>query len=238
MPNAREIPLTAAELQEPRSAADMLAWVDAAGVRFTSTKELRAEARRGKYFAKELMEEARPMAQFARRHYGAVADVLITHVLGNQHHDGTVDDRRAAPEDIRFIEVTGTRTYEDALRLELLSRNGQAPMLGPIERVKCGERRGQVEAQCEPQEHAHIVGNYLPLVLRAAEGKAANPHYGPGTALVIAVDDYMALREPEDVRTLDDFVRRAVIPLLIQQSPFVLVALEGGRELHLEYRLR
>src|SRR5690606_10527321 len=108
----------------------------------------------------------------------------------------------------------------------------------PIERVRNGERRGQIEAQGEAQQHDRIVGDYLPLVLRAAQGKAANPHYGPNTALIIAIDDYMALREPEDVKTLDDFARREVVPLLAQQSPFVLVALEGGRELHLEYRLR
>src|SRR5882672_6406981 len=107
----------------------MLEWVDATSARF-NTRALKAEARRGKHFAKELMEEARPMALFARRHYGAAADVLITHVLGNQHYDGTVEDQRATPDDIRYIEVTGTRTYNDALRLEVLSRDGHAPLLG------------------------------------------------------------------------------------------------------------
>jgi hypothetical protein len=224
-------------MQTPRSAAEMLEWVDAAQRRF-NTKELRAEARRGKHFAKELTEEARPMALFARRHYGAVADVVITHVLGNQHHDGTVNDRRSAPEDIQLVEVTGTRTYEDALRMKVLSRDGHAPMLGPIERVRHGKGRGKVEAHGEAQQHEHIVGNYLPLVLRTAQSKAANPHYSPNTALVITVDDDMALREHADVAALDDLVRREIVPLLTQQSPFVLLALEGSSKLHLEYRLR
>jgi hypothetical protein len=229
--------ISADEMQVPRTAAEMLDWVDATHCRF-NTKALVEEARLGKHFAKELMEEARPIAQFARRHYGAVTDVFIAHVLGNQHHDGTVDDRRAQPDDIRLIEVTGTRTYEDALRMELLNREGYAPMLGNIERVRTGANRGQVIAEGVAQEHGRIVAKYLPLVLRAARGKANNPHYGTNTALIIAVDDYMALREAEDVTTLDAYAREHVVPLLARQSPFVLLALEGGRELHLEYRLR
>lgn len=229
--------ISADEMQVPRTAADMLDWVDSTHGRF-NTKALRAEARLGQHFAKELLEEARPIAQFARRHYGAVTDVLISHVLGNQHHDATVDDRRAQPEDIRLIEVTGTRTYEDALRMEVLNRDGHAPMLGNIERVRTGANRGQIAAHGVAQEHGRILADYVPLVLRAAQGKASNPNYGTNTALIIAVDDYMALREPEDVATLDAYAREHVVPLLSQQSPFVMVALEGGRELHLEYRLR
>jgi hypothetical protein len=87
------------------------------------------------------------------------------------------------------------------------------------------------------EEHGRIVTDYLPLVLRAAHGKAANPNYNADTALVIAVDDYMALREPEDVATLDDYVRENILPVLAA-TPFVLVAIEGGREIHLEYILR
>ena len=58
------------------------------------------------------------------------------------------------------------------------------------------------------------------------------------SALVVAVDDYVGLREPNDAATLDAFVRAELLPQLIEQTPFVLVAFEGGRELHLEYVLR
>jgi hypothetical protein len=57
--------ITQQELETPRSAAEMLAWVDAAHARFNA-KELKAEARAGKHFANELVLEARPMALFAR----------------------------------------------------------------------------------------------------------------------------------------------------------------------------
>ena len=54
----------------------MLAWVDAAHTRF-NTKQLKAEAREGKHFAKELVHEARPMALFAYRYFSASPQVII-----------------------------------------------------------------------------------------------------------------------------------------------------------------
>lgn len=116
--------LTQQELEIPRSAADMLAWVDEAHARF-NTKKLRAQAREGRHFADELIHESRPMALFAHRHFGASPQVIITHVLGNQNYDGIVEDKRASPEPIRYLEVTTTlKTYEDSLRMELLSKEG------------------------------------------------------------------------------------------------------------------
>lgn len=56
--------LTQQELETPRTAAEMLDWVDAAHGRF-NTKDLKAQARDGKHFANELIHEARPMALFA-----------------------------------------------------------------------------------------------------------------------------------------------------------------------------
>ena len=102
----------------------MLAWVDEAHARF-NTKKLRAQAREGRHFADELIHESRPMALFAHRHFGASPQVIITHVLGNQNYDGIVEDKRASPEPIRYLEVTTTlKTYEDSLRMELLSKEG------------------------------------------------------------------------------------------------------------------
>lgn len=228
--------LTKEELETPRTAAEMLEWVDAAGQRF-DTKELKAEARLGKHFFKQLMEEARPIALFARRHYGTSADAIITHVLGNQHHDALVEDRRASPGAIKYLEVTGTSSYEDALRLEVLNGRGSVPMLGKILRVKRGLRRGEIEVEGEAQEHERIVGDYLPRVLSAVQNKAKNPNYEAGTALIVAVDDYMALRNPEDTKALDAYAKDQLLPALAS-TPFVVLALEGGRDIHLEYALK
>src|SRR5919108_4173948 len=114
--------LTQQELETPRPAADMLAWVDSAHARF-NTRQLRAEARAGKHFANQLVLEARPMALFAGRYYGASPQVTITHIIGNQNYDGVIVDRRPHPDTLRYLEVTTTlKTYEDSLRMEQLSR--------------------------------------------------------------------------------------------------------------------
>jgi hypothetical protein len=124
--------LTQQELEIPRSSADMLIWVDSVHARF-NTKQLKAEAREGKHFANELIHEARPMALFAYRYFGASSQVIITHVIGNQNYDGIVEDRRERPAKIRLLEVTTTlKTYEDSLRMELLSKTGSVAAYGPV----------------------------------------------------------------------------------------------------------
>ncbi len=73
------------------------------------------------------------MARFAWRYFNESKEVLISHVLGNQQYDGVVDDKRAVPSHIRYIEVTdSTRDHNEALRNELLSRDGTAPGVGKV----------------------------------------------------------------------------------------------------------
>lgn len=111
--------LTKAELETPRTAAEILDWVYAAHKRFSATKELRAAAREGKFFAKELIHEALPIALFAHRYYRASPDVTITHIIGDQKHDAIVDDRRAHPAAAKYIEATVSDwSYMEALRME------------------------------------------------------------------------------------------------------------------------
>ncbi len=110
----------------------MLGWVEEAHARF-NTKELKAQARDGKHYANELIHEARPMALFAQRYFAASPHVAITHVIGSQNHDGLVEDRREHPASIRYLEVTTTlKTYHDALRMEILSKEGSVAAYGPV----------------------------------------------------------------------------------------------------------
>jgi hypothetical protein len=93
--------LTQEELETPRTAAEMLAWVDATHARF-NTKSLRAEARSGKHFADTLVLEARPMALFAYRYYKASSQVSIRHLIGDQNYDGIVEDNRETPDGVQL----------------------------------------------------------------------------------------------------------------------------------------
>jgi len=227
--------LTQQELETPRSAADMLAWVDAAHARF-NTKRLRADAREGKHFAKELVHEARPMALFAYRYFGASPQVIITHVIGNQNYDGMVDDKRNRPEALRYLEVTTTlKTYEDSLRMEVLSKKGSVAAYGPVIAEGPRYRRVSIKAPGIAREHQDIRADHLKLVQEVVERKAKK-QYEPKTALIVAVDDSVPFREKADVAALGALATGTLVPAL-RGTNFNLLALEGSNGLHLCYRI-
>ena len=113
--------LTKDKLEKPRTAAEVLAWVRSALERF-NTKALKAAAREGKCFAKQLTDEALPIALFAQRYSEGSPDVVTSHRIGNQQYDAIIDDNRELPGSIRFIETTvSDRDYTESLRLDFES---------------------------------------------------------------------------------------------------------------------
>lgn len=225
--------LTKEELETPRTAAEMLAWVDSAHARF-NTKELKAQARVGKLLTSELILEARPMALFADRYYGASPQVLITHVLGNQNYDAIVEDRRVNSEPIRYLEATSTlRTYEDSLRMELLNAEGHVAAYGPVTAHGPRHKRTSIKAEAVAVEHTTLRAEHLKRV-RDAVARKAQKEYEQNTALIIAVDDSAPFREPDDARVLDELVRDVLLPMLMGTN-FIRLALEGSAGLHLCY---
>jgi hypothetical protein len=225
--------ITQQELEICRSAADMLPWVQQAASRF-NTKTLRAEAREGKHFSTILMHEALPIALFANRFYAASAEVIISHVLGNQNHDALVTDSRANPEPIRFIEATTTlMSYEDSLRLELMSSQGHAPAYGSVSAVGPKHRRTSITAQSIALEHSKIRSEHLQRI-QAAVRKKASKHYEPNTALIVAIDDYVPFEGEVDRAALDLLAQSVLVPLL-SGTNIRLLALEGSKQTHLVY---
>jgi hypothetical protein len=225
--------LTQQELEAPRNAADMLTWVDAAHARF-NTKQLKAEAREGKHFANELVHEARPMALFAYRYFSASPRVIIAHVIGNQNYDGVVEDRRERPETIRYLEATTTlKTYEDSLRMEVLSKEGTVAAYGPVVAEGPRHRRISIKAPGIAREHQDIRADHLKLVLEVVERKAKKK-YEPNTALIVAVDDSVPFSQKADVAALHALATGILVPAL-RGTNFSLLALEGSNGLHLCY---
>jgi hypothetical protein len=225
--------LTQQELETPRSAADMLMWVDQTHRRF-NTKELRAQAREGKHYANELIHEARPMALFANRYYSASPHVMITHIIGNQNYDGVVDDRRERADALRYLEVTTTlMTYEDSLRMEVLTKKGSVPAYGPVVAEGSRHRRISIKAPGVAREHKSIRADHLRLVREAVERKATKK-YEPNTVLIVAVDDSVPFRESADVAALDGLAAEVLVPALRGRN-FSMLALEGSNHVHLWY---
>lgn len=223
-----------AEFEVPRTAESMLAWVDEAGQRLSATPETRAAARLGRLGAKELWEEARPIALFARGYFGASPEVTIRHVLGNQNHDAVVEDRRAKPSRVRFVEVTlSDQTYEDAIRMELLNRDGHAPATGTVRAEGPRHNRRVLEGQTEAVDHIVSREQAIESVARAI-GRKLEGQYPAGTALVVRVDDYLPFRFEEDVAELDRIATERLAPM-VDGREFVVLALVGSRGTCLAY---
>lgn len=223
-------------METQRTAAEILDWVYSTHSRFSATKELRTAAREGKFYAKELINEALPIALFASRHFGASTDVIITHVIGNQQHDAVIEDRRRSPGPVRFIEATVSDwSYAESLRMELLSRDGHAPGYGNVEAEGAKGRRTKLVAQLEALDHDTIREQHIAGVIAAVK-KKADSKYPDGTALVVRIDDAVPFREDDDVAELDRVAKEVLVPMLAGRE-FRVLALEGSRAVHLIYEM-
>jgi hypothetical protein len=220
----------------PRTAAEMLPWALEAHTRFTKSKALRDLARAGHGFAKELAEEALPMARFAWRYFRESKEVLITHVLGNQQYDGNVDDKRAAPSHIRYIEVTdSTRDHNEALRNELLSRDGTAPGVGKVHAEGPKGRRTRLEGEYAMRDVGAEPTQQLERVHEVVKAKAAKT-YPSGTALVVHVDDAIVFKDAGAVAAVRKLAEDVLVPLLSGREFRVLV-IEGSTHLYEAFEL-
>ena len=171
------------------------------------------------------------MSLFTSRYYGATYQVIIKHVIGNQNYDGIVEDHRAKPDAIRFLEVTTTlRTYEDALRLEELTRSGHVAAYGRVTAIGPKYNRTAIVAEGIAHEHTKIRAEHLQLVEDAVRRKAKK-QYQPDTALIIAVDDSVPFREEADVAVLRALAADTLVPLLATTN-FSMLALEGSNHVH------
>lgn len=227
--------LTKDELQTPRSAEEMLDWVYAALGRFNN-KALKAAAREGKFFAKELTDEALPMALFAQRYFDSSPDVLISHVIGSQQYDATVEDRRANASPIQYIETTvSDRDYTESLRMEILNRDGSVPAYGDVQAQGPKGQRTLLKAKSMAVNHDKIRAKHIAAVIVVVKSKAAKS-YPNNTALVVRIDDAGAFREDGDVAILDNVARGALVPMLSGRE-FKVLALEGSQRIHLAYEL-
>lgn len=227
--------VTREELETPRSAAEFLSWVREASARF-NTKDLKREAREGKHFAGELMDELLPLGLFAHRFYSASSLVTITYVFGDQQHDAVVRDDRKPPGSIRFVETTvSDHDYEDAKRMELLSRDGSAPGYGQI--VASGPRHARTELRGElvAIDHQELVAQHLARADAAVRKKAAKK-YPEGTALVVRVDDAVPFRSEEDAAQLQQHVRSHLVQH-VSNREFRVLAFVGSLGLYLSFPL-
>lgn len=223
------------ELETPRTAAELLDWVNSALARF-DTKELKAEAREGKHFAKELTDEALPIGLFAAKYFEASPDVTITQVIGSQQHDALVDDSREVPSTIKFIEVTvSDRDYTETLRMEILNRDGSVAAYGKVRAQGPKRKRAVLEAESIAMKHDDVRNQHIKAIIGAVANKA-KIEYPEHTALVVRVDDAVPFREDADIAALDEVASAKLVPM-VSGREFDLLAFVGSQGLCLSYEL-
>jgi hypothetical protein len=227
--------VTQAELEKPRSAADLLPWVYSELARF-NTKELRRDARDWKHFAGELVDELLPLGLFAHAFYSASPMVTITYVFGDQTHDALVQDGRTPSGKVRYVETTvADRDYEDAKRMELLSRDGGAPGYGQIVAKGPRHKRTELRGDFVEPDHPELVAQHLARADTAVRKKAAK-NYPNGTALVVRVDDAVPFRDPVDAAQLQQHAQTELVPLLSNRE-FRALVFVGSKGLFLPFTL-
>jgi hypothetical protein len=239
--------ITKQELETPRSANEMLLWVnnriDEIGKTLEGKKALRIERGKGNGYIKKLVEEALPIAIFAKYHFKESFEVQVKHVIGKKgypQYDAEVIDMRKDKSPIKYLEITQAHGgVSEHLRMMKLERDGHVPALGNFWKSSTKEtmKSVDVENRIKYQYPDDILGEELSRIARAADKKygKANP-YPDGTALLIAFEDRLAIRSFEDVSALDHMVK---IDLLSKLTSFQWLALVGwSNQCYLEYDLK
>jgi hypothetical protein len=116
-----------------------------------------------------------------------------------------------------------------------LERQGHVNALGKVKKSGTKHSGITVEVSNEARSHACVLSEELERIEEAINRKLRKP-YGDGTALVVAFDDYIAIRSDEDMNALRTFVQENLIRRI---TNFRWLALVGwGKRNYVEFDLK
>ena len=195
------------DLQIPRSAADFRSFVEEAIGRMGSTREGKELIRLKKGIAKQLVEEALPLCLLCDSYFKTDPMVTVKHVLGNQNYDAIITDKRPQPAPFRYLEITQAHEGENEhLRMLALQRDGHVNVLGNV-RKKGTKRTGiTVEVKNEAKQHNEVLAIELERIKEAVNRKVGKP-YPQNSGLLVVFDDYIAIKDEDDVAALKEVLR-------------------------------
>jgi len=206
--------ITKEELETPRKASVIRSWVDNKIEEIGSTDEGKHTVRLREGLIKELIEEALPLGIFCEQYFGNSDEVIITHNIGSQNHDATIEDQRDNKTILEFLEITQAHEGEDAhLRMLKLEEDGHVNLLGAVTKEGTRHRSITIEVENEAVEHSVIFNNEAQRISDAA-GRKSGKDYPDNTGLIIICDDYLAFRDEADINNLSEFIQSEVLPKL------------------------
>lgn len=206
--------VTKDELETPRKASEIRPWVDNKIEEIGTTEEGKHAVRFREGLLKELTEEALPLGIFCEQYFGNSEEVIITHNVGSQNYDATIEDQRDNKTTLEFLEITQAHEGEYAhLRMLILEKEGHVNALGTVAKEGTKHTGMTIEVENEAVEHKVTFNNEAKRISDAAERKSRK-EYPHNTGLIITCDDYIAFRDEVDVNNLSEFIQYEVLPKL------------------------
>jgi hypothetical protein len=215
--------ITKEELERPRKASEIRGWVDNKIKEIGSTAKGKHAVRFREGLCKELTEEALPLGIFCEQYFNNSDKVTITHNIGSQNHDATIEDQRENKTELKHLEITQAHEGEDAhLRMLKLEKDGHVNSLGAVTKQGTKHTSITIEVENEAVEHGVTFNNEVQRIRDAAERKSGKK-YPDNTGLIIICDDYIAFREKADLNNLSQIIRDDVLPMLENFSKVFII---------------
>lgn len=194
------------EFEIERTSVELEAWSKAKSDQIYFSSGGVQDFRLQKGLIKELIEEVFPLVVFAKHQYGDSPQVLFKSVIGNQHYDAIILDRRDGSTSEMFIEITQAHEGEDNYwrRKELLDK-GIVFSHSPA--IKDGHgNKLKVKIPPVAMDVGEIFNSEIERILEAITRKA-DKEYPTNTYLLICFDDTIAaFREQIYLQKLDQSV--------------------------------
>jgi hypothetical protein len=177
---------------------------------------------------KKFYDEVFPLAVFAQREYHNRTDVIIYANLGNDNFDARIVSGLPLTSITTFVEITYAKNgYDDSRRMEVLKHHGHVSLTGS---VSSHGRRGSpnrlVSVEDEAIRHDKFLAKILALVETRLHAKAG-AQYGTSHILVVAVDDHLPFRNPEDAEALAHRASNLLQSLSLDFHKVVFVGVAG-----------
>jgi hypothetical protein len=197
--------LSIAEMEQPRTQAELRAWVDDVHERFGRTEEgKRAMRLKEGRLVKKFMEEIWPLALFADAFYPGAAEVLFKAVIGSQSYDALMI--RSTPQRTEeYLQITqAIDGYQNHLRALHLTQYGRAPRTSELKKERGAQHVAETWGDAVPHQDALM--KTLEEIKTAAL-KKSKMGYEKGTALIVEFDDW-CIHSGADRGALNDWTRR------------------------------
>ena len=220
--------LSAASLEMPRTPDDLYDWVMGKCDELGSTLEAKTFARSGALLAKTFYDEIFPLAIYVRAKYAGRQDVFIRPNLGNDNYDAEICIGLGPKAETSFVETTYSKDgYDDALRIEYLTKNGHANLTGPLTvNGRQGHARRTIEIESEAIDRRELVARHIRFVEERIRAKSV-ASYGSSHVLLVAVDDYLPFRGALAAAELHEAIISFLKKLTLNFSSVVVVGVAG-----------